>query len=435
MSRAIYKRNLFYSALRPYVDYCTRSVYSKIIIDGEENLPKDGAVILAPNHCNALMDALVILRAFPGPTVFGARADIFRSPAAACALRFLKILPMVRMRDGLHNVIRNRETTEEIVGVLENGVRFCMFNEGTHRTMRSLLPVGKGIFRIAVTAAERSGKGRPVYVVPVGLEYGDYFRYKSTLTMTYGKPINVTEALKEYDGTGEAELYRKLREMLAERLAGLITCIKDDGTYEAKWILAKVSSSGKQLDQQSLIAYNRATVSGLERLEETKPEKAAELYAEAVAFDKERLAGKVSYLSLGQENQKWRILFRTLTAIIGLPYFLWCSVMAFPMWATAEYLCRYRIKDRAFLNTARFGVKLAMSPIMIAVWAAWFFSTLPWQFATLLLLLNLASYSKFYEYTKFMRILISDFRLMGNSRLREKFSRLSSEIEDKVYGH
>lgn len=424
----IYKRNLFYSALRVYVDYCTRSVYSKIIVRGEENLPKDGAVILAPNHCNALMDALVILKAFPEPTVFGARADIFRKPVFAKALRFFKILPMVRKRDGLHNVLKNKATTEEIIDVLDNGVKFCMFNEGTHRTKRSLLPVGKGIFRIAITAAEKFGDRKPVYVVPVGLEYGDYFRYKATLTITYGQPINVSDYLKGNKGSGEAEIYRGLRSILTERLSGLITCIKDDEDYAAKWTLTKIASAGMSLEQEELLAYNKVTVSALE---EEAPENVRKLFSKAEAFETERMEKKVSFLSFGPDNRKWKILFKSLTATIALPYFIWCTVMAFPMWATAEYLCKYRINDKAFLNTARFGVKTGMSPVMIAIWAAWFFSTLPWQFATLLLLLNLASYSKFYEYKKFIRILLSDIRLSGDKELQEKFRCLHKEINDK----
>ena len=44
----------------------------------------------------------------------GARADIFRKPAASKALRFLRILPMTRERDGLRTVTGNYKTFDEI---------------------------------------------------------------------------------------------------------------------------------------------------------------------------------------------------------------------------------------------------------------------------------------------------------------------------------
>ncbi len=98
--------------------------------------------------------------------------------------------------------------------------------------------------------------------------------------------------------------------------------------------------------------------------------------------------------------------------------------MCLPMWAIAEYLCRYRIKDKAFHNTARFGTRLVLSPIMAAIWATVFFWTLPWQYATLLLLITLGSFSRFYEYKNFARILISDYRLLADKKLQDQYKEL-----------
>ena len=68
MSREkIYEKDLGYSILKPIVDWSTTHSYRKIEVVGKENIPSEGAVIIAPNHCNTLMDALVILRAGKTP--------------------------------------------------------------------------------------------------------------------------------------------------------------------------------------------------------------------------------------------------------------------------------------------------------------------------------------------------------------------------------
>ena len=90
--KKIYEKNLGYSLLRPIVDWCTRYSYRKVEVRGEENIPTDGPVLLAANHCNTLMDALVILRSRKEATVFGARADMFNSPLIAKIMYFIKIL-------------------------------------------------------------------------------------------------------------------------------------------------------------------------------------------------------------------------------------------------------------------------------------------------------------------------------------------------------
>ena len=69
MSRKkIYDKDVWYDVLKPIVDWCTRNSYNRIEVIGKENIPTDGAVIIAPNHCNTLMDALVVLQAFTEST-------------------------------------------------------------------------------------------------------------------------------------------------------------------------------------------------------------------------------------------------------------------------------------------------------------------------------------------------------------------------------
>ena len=223
MRNKIYESDVRYDILKPFVDWCTRRSYKKIRVTGLENLPKDGAVLFAPNHCNTLMDALVILEATPEAKVFGARADMFKKPFIAKIMHFIRILPMVRQRDGLRNVLKNHETFESIVETLENGVPFIMFPEGRHRPAHSLLPLGKGIMRTAVAANEKFGKEKPVYIVPVGIEYGDFFRYRSTSLVTYGKPINVTEFTKALEVENEAQMIEPLRRELASRMSELFS--------------------------------------------------------------------------------------------------------------------------------------------------------------------------------------------------------------------
>ena len=96
--------DFMYDFLRYYVDIVMKLSYRKIKYVGKEFIPKDGAIILAPNHTNALMDAMVVLGMDHSPKVFVARADIFRNPKIAKILKWLKIMPIMRMRDGYEEV-------------------------------------------------------------------------------------------------------------------------------------------------------------------------------------------------------------------------------------------------------------------------------------------------------------------------------------------
>lgn len=228
----IQERDGLYAFLRPYVDWMFRRSYRTFRYIGRENIPADGAVIYAPNHANALCDAMCVLGLDRKQKVFVARADIFRDPKKARILNWLKIMPINRVRDGLDEVRHNDETINKAVETLHDGVPFCILPEGTHRPKHSLLPLSKGIFRIALQANEQFGAEKPVYIVPVGNEYGDYFHLWDSLTVTVGEPINVTAFAKEHPELDYPQLLMALREELTLRMRKLILWVPDDEHYE-----------------------------------------------------------------------------------------------------------------------------------------------------------------------------------------------------------
>ena len=59
--KRVQDNDIMYNLLRKYIDFVLRFSYRTIKYVGLERIPKDGAIIFAPNHTGALMDALVIL--------------------------------------------------------------------------------------------------------------------------------------------------------------------------------------------------------------------------------------------------------------------------------------------------------------------------------------------------------------------------------------
>lgn len=426
--KKIYEKNLGYSLLRPIVDWCTRHSYRKVEVRGEENIPTDGPVLLAANHCNTLMDALVILRSYKGSTVFGARADMFNNKLIARIMFFLRILPMVRQRDGLRNVLKNVETQDIIVETLENDVRFCMFPEGRHRPEKSLLPLGKGIFRAALAANAKFGDSKPIYIVPVGIEYGDFFRYRSTSLVTYGKPLNVTEFVKTLNVENEAQMMEPLRKELAGRMSELFTYIPDGEHLKEKWTLVKILSIAS--DQKPYgnfgtclsdsMADNRRIVAEIESRCQEKPEEMEELFADVNEFEKYRRKDGISMYSFRKKNNALNIAGKSFAALVGLPFFILSAVLCLPMWV-AEKIVRSMIKDKAFRNTVSFGMKLGMGIVWFAALAALAFCLTPWFVALGILLLFIPSYSYFHDYIEGMRRFVSDIKVTRCKKLRKRF--------------
>lgn len=425
----IYQNDWRYTLAKPWVCFAIRHSYRKCQIHGEENIPTDGSLLLAPNHCNTLMDALVMLRAYKKQTVFGARADIFNKPLIAKFMYFARILPMVRQRDGLRNVLKNKDTQETIVETLEHNIRFCMYPEGTHRAKHSLQGLGKGIFRAALAANEKFGSEKPVYIVPVGIEYGDYFRYRSTSLINYGNAINVTEMIKELNLENEAQVMEAIRKELSARMSELITYFKFDENYEQKWALTKMvairdrkkayGESGTDLYEDMM--RNRQIASDIEKAMEEHPEEMAELLDEVKAFEIKRKKSGISIYSFKKKsNPTLNVAGKGFAALIGLPYFLFSAATNLPLWATSFFI-RSKVRDKAFRNTVSFGVKLAMTTILLPIIAVLAFCLAPWWLALALLVLWMPGYSYFHDYIEGCRRWFSDIRLLRNRRLWKEF--------------
>src|SRR5512140_3425680 len=154
----IEKYSAGYALLKSVAGFWHNNVfYRKVIVQGLDNIQPDDHLIYAPNHQNALMDALAVLFTHKGQPVFLARSDIFRKKTIASILYFLKILPIYRLRDGFSSLKGNDEIFEKTIDVLKNKNGLIILTEGDHAGYRRLRQLKKGICRIAFQAEEAMG--------------------------------------------------------------------------------------------------------------------------------------------------------------------------------------------------------------------------------------------------------------------------------------
>ena len=428
-----------YSRLHHYVAFVMKLSYSKIVHVGKENIPTDGAIIFAPNHTNTLMDALVALNIDLNPKVFVARADIFRNRKLAKALTFLKIMPIMRQRDGFNAVKKNQEIIDKSVDVLKDKVPFCIFPEGTHQAKYSLLPLSKGIFRIAMQAHEQMPQ-MPLYIVPMGLRYGDLFRYRSTVHLQIGEPINVGEFIAENASLSPQEQINSMKELLTERLTSTIFYIPNDEEYDAKYEICIAAepveveqllmekANAKLPSPELQFRANNNTLKRIEALKESAPEKAEKLLELGKEASKLRKAKGIDVESASVKKPLLSRVARTILTLVTLPYTLPASLLASPVFLLCEYLFT-KLRDRAFRNSLRFLMNLVLWPLLVLVYSIVAFSVLPWQWALLAALLIMPAPYVAHEAWKTMRLLVSDAKLVSDKRLMKIYSQIREIIK------
>lgn len=281
----IYDFTPAYHLAKSYVVWTFKRFYGSFTIVGKENLPADGKYILAPNHVNALMDALALHSIVPRrmPLVFLARSDVFKNPLAARLMRFAKIMPAFRMRDGMENLGRNQEVFDRCVEILDKNHAIGIMPEGNQGEQKRIRPIVKGIFRIAFAAQEQYAENKGVKIIPVGIDYNNIFKFGKDIVINIGKPIEVSDYWMRYT-VNPVTATNELRERLRNDLEELTVHIQSDDYYEcyetvidicATQMIAESNVGEKALDK---FLAAKEIVARLNHLEKTNTAKMDRLH-------------------------------------------------------------------------------------------------------------------------------------------------------------
>ena len=198
--------------------------YRHFYILNKENIPKKGEpTIVIANHQNGVMDAMAILHTMfqdRRQPVFIARGDIFKKDGVARILRFLKIMPTFRSRDGNRSDVRsNIAIYNRAAKILKSGGTIVIFPEATHQHGHYMNTFKKGFCRIAFSAEEINDFKLGVKVLPLNIHYSSYFNFRSDLMVTVGKPFTFEEFFdlyKEAPNEAYLELNEKARARVKE---------------------------------------------------------------------------------------------------------------------------------------------------------------------------------------------------------------------------
>ncbi len=425
MGKKIQDSNILYSIGLAYINLLhTRRAYRRFEVHGRENLPTDGALVFGVNHSNTLMDAMVLLASSQIKKVFIARGDIFKNPVVAKILTFLRILPIFRIRNGVAAVRHNDETLQKAVDVVRDHVDLYLFPEGMHRTKHSLLRMGKGLFHIAVDANKQFGYQSPVYIIPTAIEYGDYFRFRSTAMINFGQPINVTDYFRNTSEENEAVNINILKDRFFDEISRLFTYIPDNEDYDAVWEIVKMKNGKRAGGLYQKMLRNRDTVDKVLKFKEAQPEEAKSLFGRVGSFARERVRQKISVTSTAKKHPLLNSLWKSVLLLVGLPYFAASAIANLPVWLVT-LIIRGKLKDPAFGNTVSFAVELVLFPIVFIAGTVLFFCKLPWLWAAAATVLLYFSYVFFVDYIELLRRCVSDLRWTFKKKLREQYNQLN----------
>jgi len=134
--------NPIYYILHRLVKITLPLYYRRVNVTGKEKLPLDKPVLLAVNHQNAFLDAVLVTYQLKKQAYFLTRSDAFKNPVMAKILKALNLVPIYRSQDGT-GVKNNAEIFNWCYQSLAENKWVLIFPEGTCEPHKHMYPLKK----------------------------------------------------------------------------------------------------------------------------------------------------------------------------------------------------------------------------------------------------------------------------------------------------
>ncbi|OQS03115.1 acyltransferase, partial [Thraustotheca clavata] len=348
-----------YSILCNFLRFACHIYFRKITVFGINNLPREGPVVLCPNHPNMFIDALLVItectRMGRAPYAW-AKASLFKNPIVAKILGALGAVPVFRppKPTGLQDIDSDK-TPEEIAeatrmmfkntwNVLAKGNLVVLFPEGTSYTLPRMLNLRTGVMRVATGFVKEHDA--PITIVPLGLTYFNKDHFRSEVTLEFGTPMVIDQASissEAFMADEHAEV-KRLTELLQERMHRVTLNGNDFASFRIARMIRRLYVGGP-LNPKDDVHFTQQLIDLVEgklTTKETEQVVLNQLKADIVAYqaklDELRIKDADLLVSMENESIFYLVMERLCYLIILLPLAMPGVIINFPLYIISRKL-------------------------------------------------------------------------------------------------
>lgn len=173
-------------------------------------------MLIACNHPNSFLDAIILATLFKKPVYSLARGDVFKKPFYAKFMLSMNMLPVYRASEGVENLENNYTTFEKCKDIFKQGGIVLIFSEGRCINEWHLRKLMKGTARLAMSSWQ---DGIPLQVLPTGINYSSFKRFGKNVQLNFGECI--TKAVTD-PNQGEGRNIIAFNRELSDQLGQLV---------------------------------------------------------------------------------------------------------------------------------------------------------------------------------------------------------------------
>jgi 1-acyl-sn-glycerol-3-phosphate acyltransferase len=345
------RRSWVYEIFRIILVFGLRLFHRKFRVVGYENLKgSEIPTIVVGNHQNALLDPILCCSVITQQLHWLTRSDVFKPGFVSAFLGKANMLPVYREKDNVGDMRdRNEAIFQECYKRLNRGHWISLFPEGTHKGKKSLnTPLKKGVGRLIIGTFEANPNLEQIRILPLGLEYSEFFEKDGDFMLRIGKPIVLSK--EDYTTANKAIWANELVADISAQLQSVMTDIRNDHYYEEyitiqdliHFVYPHNDWHENVVVFQDLVNANRfENTQMLEELKAFNELSTALLFSNQIEF----------------ESQQWTI-WNTLRVAITAPFQLIGKIIFFPISNLTENFVLKKLKDVLFRNSIRITFKL-----------------------------------------------------------------------------
>lgn len=208
-------------------------------VNRPEILQMKGPLLIAANHPNSFLDAIILATIFKKPIYSLARGDAFAGGFISKLLYGMNILPVYRISEGAHNLNNNYDTFSKCRDIFRQDGIVLIFSEGLCVNEWKLRALKKGTARLTM---DSWAEGIDLKILPTGINYHSFLSFGKHVHINFGNIIT-----KEQMGaTDNGGLFIKtFNEQLKEALLPLVDHFdeNDQASIRNKYVRNKSSNA------------------------------------------------------------------------------------------------------------------------------------------------------------------------------------------------
>ena len=179
-------------------------------------LREQGPLLIAANHPNSFLDAIILDSIFKIPIYSLTRGDAFAGKTISKILTSFNMLPVYRVSEGVENLGYNYTTFDACEKLFEQNKIVLIFSEGKCINEWHLRPLKKGTARLAFNAWQNN---IPLKVLPLGINYSSFRFYGKNIVLNFGNIISQKDVFEDFT---QGKSFKEFNEKLNAQLKNLV---------------------------------------------------------------------------------------------------------------------------------------------------------------------------------------------------------------------